>query len=110
MSILQNNPKDVDLSTISTLDSIFEMEQFVVILDENSIPWKVVEHDDILLKSYSGNIGHSTLLVETGKEKESLKLLKKFRQKQAEGKECSECGLWLGPMIKVCPACKTEVK
>jgi len=80
MSILQNNPKDVDLSTISTLDSIFEMEQFVVILDENSIPWKVVEHDDILLKSYSGNIGHSTLLVETGKEKESFIILNKLAQ------------------------------
>jgi hypothetical protein len=105
MASYENCSSDTELVSVATLGSIFEMEQVVVMLDENKIPWQVVEHDDIIMKNFSGNIGHSTLLVESGKEKESLELLRIHRRKQIEGHECSGCGLWLGPTVESCPAC-----
>ncbi|MDA3864892.1 MAG: hypothetical protein PF689_13605 [Deltaproteobacteria bacterium] len=108
MTTYENCSEDTDLTSVAILDSIFEMEQVVVILDKEGIPWQVIEHDDILMKNFSNNIGHSTLLVEVGKEEKAIAFLKKFRDENLKGHECSECELWLGPNIDTCPGCGTE--
>ncbi|MBN2724803.1 MAG: hypothetical protein JXR95_12090 [Deltaproteobacteria bacterium] len=109
MASYENCPPDTSLTSIATLESIFEMEQLVIRLDNANIPWKVVEHTDIILKSFSDNLGHSTLLVESGKEKEALEILIEHRKQQLEGRECPGCTLWLGPTVNICPACNTDV-
>ncbi len=108
MASFENCPPDVELVSVATLESIFEMEQLVVRLDESQIPWRVVEHDSKLFKSLSGNLGHATLYVQTGKESEALELLVAHRKQQLEGRECPGCKLWLGPSVEVCPACGTD--
>mgnify|MGYP001267714290 CR=1 FL=1 len=108
MASFENCPPDVELVTCATLESIFEMEQLAVVLDDKNIPWKVVEHGDILLKDFSGNLGHSTLLVEKGKEDMALELLRIHRKQMTEGKECWNCSLWLGPSVENCPACGAD--
>lgn len=109
MASYENCPPDTALTSVATLESIFEMEQIVVRLDEAGIPWKVVEHNDIILKNFSDNLGHSTLFVETGREKEGLDLLLEHRKQQLEGRECPKCTLWLGPSVNICPACNTDL-
>jgi len=108
MASFENCPPDVELVSVATLESIFEMEQVVVRLDENQIPWRVVEHDSKLFKSLSGNLGHATLYVETGREAEAVELVVAHRKQQLEGRECPGCKLWLGPSVDVCPACGTD--
>lgn len=108
MASFENCPPDVELVSVATLESIFEMEQVVVRLDESQIPWRVVEHDSKLFKSLSGNLGHATLYVETGREAEAVELLVAHRKQQLEGRECPGCKLWLGPSVEVCPACGTD--
>jgi hypothetical protein len=108
MASFENCPPDVELVSVATLESIFEMEQVVVRLDEQKIPWRVVEHDSKLFKSLSGSLGHATLYVETGRESEAVELLVAHRKQQLEGRECPGCKLWLGPSVDVCPACGTD--
>ncbi len=108
MASFENCPPDVELVSVATLESIFEMEQVVVRLDEQKIPWRVVEHDSKLFKSLSGSLGHATLYVETGRESEAIELLVAHRKQQLEGRECPGCKLWLGPSVDVCPACGTD--
>jgi len=108
MASFENCPPDVELVSVATLESIFEMEQVVVRLDEQKIPWRGVEHDSKLFKSLSGSLGHATLYVETGRETEAIELLVAHRKQQLEGRECPGCKLWLGPSVDVCPACGTD--
>ncbi len=108
MASFENCPPDVELVSVATLESIFEMEQLVVRLDAHEIPWRVVEHDSKLFKSLSGSLGHATLYVAVGQEEEALELLIAHRKQQLEGKECPSCKLWLGPSVDVCPACGTD--
>ena len=108
MTTYENNTADADLTPAATLDSIFEMEQLVEILDQHTIPWRVVEHGDIIFKSFSGNIGHATLWVEKNQENKAKQLLVSFRQEQAKGHECERCGLMLGPDVERCPACLAD--
>ncbi len=105
MASYENCPEDVDLVSVATLESIFEMEQLVIRLDANGIPWRVVEHDSKIFKSLSANLGHSTLYVAKGREEEALELLLAHRKQQLEGHECPGCKLWLGPSVDICPAC-----
>lgn len=105
MASYENCPEDVELVSVATLESIFEMEQVVVRLDASGIPWRVVEHDSKIFKSLSANLGHSTLYVAKGREEEALELLLAHRKQQLEGRECPGCKLWLGPSVDICPAC-----
>jgi hypothetical protein len=110
MKSYENCPEGISLVSVAILESIFEMELLVVSLDENEIPWKVIEHASsvFILNNISGSLGHSTLYVQDGKEKMALDLLKKQRIEQTQGKECKHCGLWLGPNVILCPACKND--
>jgi hypothetical protein len=105
MASYENCPEDVELVSIATLESIFEMEQVVVRLDANGIPWRVVENDSMNFKDLATNLGHSTLYVAKGREQEALDLLLAHRKQQIEGHECPGCKLWLGPSVDICPAC-----
>jgi len=109
MASYENCPPNVELISVATLDSIFEMEQFVVRLDEKNIPWRVIEHDETLLPDLSGHLGHATLYTTKEKAEETVDLLKKHRLEQTEGKECPNCGLWLGPSVEICPACHYNI-
>ncbi len=105
MTTYEHCPPDTELLPVMTLDSIFEMEQVVEILEIEGIPWKVVQADDILLKSFSANLGLGVLWVPKGLEEKALGLLEEFRANQAKGRECESCGLWLGSGVERCPAC-----
>lgn len=108
MSSYENCSPDADLVPCATLESIFEMEQIVEALTAEKIGWRVVEHGNIIFKSFSGNIGHSTLWVEKNKISAAKNQLVEFRMKQAKGTECPSCGLMLGPTVENCPACDAE--
>lgn len=105
MASYENCPEDVELVSVATLESVFEMEQVVVRLDANGIFWRVVENDSMILKDLSSNLGYSTLYVAKGREQEALDLLLAHRKQQIEGHECPGCKLWLGPSVDICPAC-----
>ncbi len=110
MAWYENCPPDVELVSVATLDSIFEMEQFIPRLDESEIPWRVVEHDSTLLRDPAVQMGYATLYVAVGYEEKALALLKEHRLQQAAGRPCPSCGLWLGPNIIKCPACGFDLK
>ncbi|MBU1239624.1 hypothetical protein KKF84_18965 [Myxococcota bacterium] len=105
MASYENCPPQTDLVPVIKLESIFEMEQIVEILDQQMIPWKVIQADDILQKSFASNIGYSTLWVEKGQEKVALEIVKTHRENQARGHECESCGLSLGADVDQCPVC-----
>lgn len=105
MASYENCPENVELISIATLESVFEMEQVVIRLDANGIPWRVVENDSMLFKDLAANLGHSTLYVAKGREQDALDLLLAHRKQQLEGRECPSCKLWLGPSVDICPAC-----